>query len=158
MATFSFYKYNKVMSKFSRGEKGENIVAERLAKVNMPHYLINNLMLEDVRGGTHQIDHIFISHKGIFVIETKNYYGEISDNANDSIWLRRVNDRVERIANPMIQNSSHIRVIKEILKQDFEFISLVVFVKNNAPYMPDDNVINFSDLEIKTFIYHLNIK
>lgn len=134
------------MSKFTRGEKGEEVVSLELSKSKIPHRLINNLMLEDRKGGTHQVDHIFICHKGIFVIETKNYYGEISDNANDSIWLRRVNGKVDRFANPLHQNSSHIRTIKEIIGKKFEFISLVVFVKNNAPYMPDDNVIDLNNL------------
>ena len=62
--------------------------------LSFPYYLIDNLVLEDKKNFTHQIDHIVITQKGIYVIETKNYYGEISTNANDSIWLRRIKDKV----------------------------------------------------------------
>lgn len=134
------------MSRYTRGEKGEEIVSESFKGLQFPYYLINNLMLEDKKGFTHQIDHILICYKGIFVIETKNYYGVIDSNANDSIWIRTIGTKRDTFGNPMHQNQSHIRAIKDIIGTKFEYISLVVFVRNNAPYMPDDNVINFSDL------------
>lgn len=134
------------MGKLSRGEKGEEIVQEAFKALSFPYYLINNLVLEDKKNFTHQIDHIVITQKGIYVIETKNYYGEISTNANDSIWLRRIKDKVDTFGNPIHQNQSHIRAIKDLIGNKYEYISLVVFVRNNAPYMPDDNVINLDDL------------
>lgn len=134
------------MSRFTRGEQGEKLVGESFKDLPFPYYLINNLMLEDKKGFTHQIDHILICFKGIFVFETKNYYGEIDTNANDSIWIRRIGNKRDTFGNPMHQNQSHVRAIKDIVGKDFEYIPCVVFVRNNAPYMPDDNVINFSDL------------
>ena len=40
---------------------------------------------------------------------------------------------------------SHVRIVKKLLKK-IDVISVVVFVKNNAPYMGDENVINLKDL------------
>lgn len=130
----------------NRGDKGEEKVIAVLNKYKKPFLLINNLMLEDKSGHTHQCDHIFINEQGIFVIETKNYFGNVSNNCNDSIWIRSDAKKTNTFGNPIYQNISHIRVLKSILKNDYNFVSVVVFVQNNAPYMPDDNVINLEDL------------
>jgi len=130
----------------TRGDRGEQKVIDVLEKYEEPFFLINNLMLEDKKGNTHQCDHIFINEQGVFVIETKNYFGTISNNANDSIWIRSDSKKTNTFGNPLFQNISHIRVIKNILKNDYNYVSVVVFVQNNAPYMPNDNVINLEDL------------
>jgi hypothetical protein len=41
------------------------------------YYKIHDLMIKRKEGETTQIDHLFISQYGIFVIETKNYKGWI---------------------------------------------------------------------------------
>jgi len=134
------------MIKTKRGDVGEEIVANILSQYKQPYFLINNLMLEDKSGNTHQCDHIFINQQGVFVIETKNYYGTVSNNCNDSIWVRSDSRKTNTFGNPLYQNISHIRTIKSILNQNLNYVSVVVFVQNNAPYMPDDNVINLEDL------------
>ena len=55
------------------------------------------------------------------------------------------NERV-KISNPLKQNKSHAIVVQKLLKKKYEVIPVVVFVKNNAPYMGDENVINLKDL------------
>ena len=61
-----------------RGEEGENLVASFLDKDTHYHRLINNLILLGSNNISHQIDHILIRDNGVFVIETKNYYGQIN--------------------------------------------------------------------------------
>ena len=66
------------MSKLSRGQKGEEIVSDILNSIKEYHHLLNNVTFKNKRSEmTHQIDHILIHPHGVFVIETKNYYGEI---------------------------------------------------------------------------------
>ena len=63
--------YNKVMSKLSRGQKGEEIVSDILNSIKEYHYLLNNVTFKNKRSEmTHQIDHILIHPHGVFVIET----------------------------------------------------------------------------------------
>ena len=71
-----------------KGEEGENLIAEILDKDNSYHKLINNLVLLGDNGVSHQIDHILIRPNGVFVIETKNYYGLINGKEEDSFWTR----------------------------------------------------------------------
>lgn len=136
------------MSKKRNGEIGERKVRDYLDKLEGYHQLINNLTLEDENGFTHQIDHIFINHSGVFVIESKAYFGEISGEEKDSILFKKVNDKVERISNPIKQNRSHVKIVKKTLKNKINPISVVVFSNNNAPYFPNENVINLDDLSL----------
>ena len=134
------------MSKQSRGDLGEQKVIALLNNMGGYNRLINNLTLDGASGLTHQIDHIFICERGVFVIESKSYYGKIYGDSHDSIWIKEVKNRKERISNPITQNKSHVRIVKKVLKADLPIISVVVFTLNNAPYFPDENVINLNDL------------
>ena len=135
------------MSKKTRGEKGEKAVVKILKKERFYHKIINNaVFLTEKSEMTHQIDHILIHPHGVFVIETKNYYGQIISNTGDSFWLKRIKGEATKISNPLIQNKSHAKIIKRIVGKNVEVIPVVVFVKNNAPYMGDENVINIKDL------------
>lgn len=136
------------MSKISRGAKGEKKVKDILHnKIKEYHKILNDLTLvNDKSEMTHQIDHVLIHPHGVFVIETKNYYGKIISDTHDSFWLKEIRGKVERIGDPLKQNKSHTRMVKKYLPKEIEAIPLVVFVKNNAPYIPDENVFNYKDL------------
>lgn len=70
---------------YDSGIKGEKAVTERLKELDDSYYLIN-----DVTGITDgNIDHILLSTKGIFVIESKNYSGEIR--CYGDRWFRKGN-------------------------------------------------------------------
>ncbi len=137
------------MSKITRGQQGEKKVKDLLSKSKEYHKVINDITFVVGKNEmSHQIDHILIHPHGVFVIETKNYYGEIISDTHDSFWLKIVNGRQEKISNPLKQNKSHAVVVYKLLKGKYEVIPVVVFVKNNAPYMDDENVINMEDLSL----------
>ncbi len=119
-----------------KGEEGENLVASILDKDTKYHRLINNLVLLGDNGVSHQIDHILIRPNGVFVIETKNYYGLISGKEEDSFWTRSyfVKGKVKKATfhNPLKQNQSHIRAIKKIIGKDYPIYCFVAFVQNNS--------------------------
>ncbi|EDM68137.1 DNA topoisomerase I [Moritella sp. PE36] len=97
---------------------------------------MNNVTLS-AGNGTTQIDHIVVSTKGIFVIETKHYSGWIFGNIQSKVWNQTIYKKKSYFQNPMHQNYKHVKVIQTL----FDF-------------MPADNVINvvvFSgDAEFKT--------
>lgn len=135
------------MSKKSRGDKGEALVIEELNKIKENHFLLNDITFINKKSEmSHQIDHILIHPHGVFVIETKNYFGKIIAETNESYWIKEVNGEQIKISNPLKQNKSHAITIYKALKGEYDVISIVVFVKNNAPYLGDENVINLSDL------------
>ena len=134
------------MSTVSRGNKGEEKVSSTLKKIKIDHHVFNNVSFVNAKSEmTHQIDHILVHPHGVFVIETKNYYGEIIANTGEGYWVKIINGKKEIIHNPLRQNRSHVRIVKKLLK-NVDVISVVVFVKNNAPYIGDENVINLKDL------------
>jgi len=69
---------------FKKGLEGENMVATTLKQLSDEYYLINDIKFPDSYGN---IDHIVLGPNGIFVIETKNYTGEIICNGDK--WIRR---------------------------------------------------------------------
>ena len=133
-----------------RGEEGEHIIASLLEKDHPFHRLINNLVLLGDNQISHQIDHIFIKETGIFVIETKNYYGDITGKEEDSYWKKTfpIKGRIktETFHNPLKQNQSHIKAIKHLIGRDYPIYGFIVFIKNNADAIDLFNVCNQKDL------------
>jgi len=133
------------MSKISRGEKGEEKVIDVLSNIKEYHHLLNNIVIINSHSEmSHQIDHILIHPHGLFVIETKNYYGDIS--YSDHNWYVSIRGNKKKIPNPLLQNKSHAIELYKALNGRYQIIPVVVFVKNNAPYFDDENVINIDDL------------
>ena len=133
-----------------KGEEGESIVSSIIEKDPSFHRLINNLILLGDNNVSHQIDHILIRGNGIFVIETKNYYGEISGKEEDSFWTRSffVKGKKKRTLfhNPLKQNQSHIRAIKKVIGRNYPIYTFVVFIQENADALDLFNVCNSGDL------------
>ncbi|MCR5185003.1 MAG: NERD domain-containing protein [Bacilli bacterium] len=135
------------MSKISRGDKGESLVIKVLERIKDYHHILNDVTFENAKSGmTHQLDHILIHPHGVFVIETKNYAGKITINPISGYWIKEIRGTKSKINNPLLQNKSHAINLYKILKGKYEIIPVVVFAQNNAPYLPDDNVINLNDL------------
>ena len=139
-----------------KGEEGESLIASLLDKDNQYHRLINNLVLLGDNGVSHQIDHILIRPNGVFVIETKNYYGLIEGKEEDSFWTRSyfVKGKVKKATfhNPLKQNQSHIRAIKKIIGKDYPIYCFVVFVQNNA-----ESLALFSACDARNIIQRINL-
>ena len=133
-----------------KGEEGENKVITLLETDNHYHRLINNLVLLGQNNISHQIDHILVRKNGIFVIETKNYYGEIKGKEDDSYWTRSyfVKGRIKTVKfnNPIKQNQSHIRNIVRLIGKNYPIYCFVVFTQNNADDIDLFNVCNLNSL------------
>lgn len=133
-----------------KGKQGEIAVSYKLnplifGKVN--HRLINNLVLTDERGKTHQIDHIEIRENGIFCIETKNYSGWIFGSENQDKWTQSFfTGEKHQFINPIKQNRSHIYHLNRVLNYKYKINSIIVLVKNNADKIDIPYVINLRDL------------
>jgi hypothetical protein len=107
---------------------GEAMVADEIkSKFRLQHALLNNVTVETERG-TAQIDHILVTGKGIFVIETKHYGGWIYGNPSDSHWTQVHFKKKSRFLNPIRQNYGHVKAIEALFTlPESAFIPLVVF-------------------------------
>ena len=133
-----------------KGEAGEALVSKLLSSSPDFHYLINNLILLGDNGVSHQIDHIYISKEGVFVLETKNYFGEILGKEEDSFWLRKYVRQGKKVVstftNPIKQNKSHIKVVRRIIGKDINLYGFIVFVQANEQDINLFNVVNPNNL------------
>lgn len=115
----------------SKGAIGEFIVARKLEKLPKGKYMVLNDVILPTPHGTSQIDHIVVSIFGIFVIviETKNYKGFISGGQNSEYWTQNIWGHKYPLYNPILQNASHIKVLRALLPQydNTTMVSIVAF-------------------------------
>ena len=112
-----------------KGIIGEKTTSSILLFLDKSKYkVINNVVLKS-GDKTSQIDHIVISDYGIFVIETKNYKGWILGSENSEYWTQVIYKRKEKLYNPIRQNLSHIKALKDCLYEfpDIDYKSIIVF-------------------------------
>lgn len=65
--------------------------------------------------GTTQIDHVFLSVHGIFVLETKNMSGWIFGTEQQAQWTQKFPRRSFKFQNPLRQNYKHLKALKAAL-------------------------------------------
>ena len=141
-------------------ERKVNSTLNPLLFGRVEHRQINNLILVDNNGKSHQIDHIEIRENGIFCIETKNYIGWIFGNENSEKWTQTLyTGEKHQFFNPLKQNNSHCYHISKVLGPKYRVNSVVVMANNNAEKIDCDNVINLNDLKsyLKRFDNGVNL-
>ncbi len=134
----------------TRGKRGENRVKQVIGDtIENEQYVINDLIIKS-ENTTSQIDHIVINPRGIFVIETKNYSGEIYGSENQREWTQVLayGKVKNKLYSPLKQNATHAYNVKRIIGK-LPVYSLVVFVQNNTYHIQADNVIPLSALRNK---------
>ena len=99
-------------------------------------YSLRNVYIPRKDGTTSEIDLIYITRKGLFVIESKNYTGYIFGNEcwnewsstlyGGKDWLGREKIIKNRFYNPIKQNRGHIRALMEYCG-DVRAFSIIAF-------------------------------
>jgi hypothetical protein len=141
------------------GEIGEYKINIQLDQLPKECKHINDIMIRNSksRSGFSQIDHVVITPYGLFVIETKNYNGEIKGLREDSYWT--VSNRF-KMYNPLKQNYGHIKALASMLKgyPDLTFVSMISFtmrcrfsIDPNLRKI-DSNELIVYDVELSEFI------
>lgn len=118
---FIYSKYKKTI----KGKIGELKMSSFLKR--QEGILYNDLCFKTLKGKTCQIDHVLISKKGIFVIETKNFSGSINASEYKEEWNHFIGSQKNKVYSPFLQNENHIKKLKEILG-DLMYFNYVVFV------------------------------
>jgi restriction system protein len=116
-------------SPWFKGIVGELLVrfSAKLFLDNAEYRRLHNITLPTIDGTT-QIDHIFISRYGIFVVETKNYSGWIFGDEGHATWTQKIYRHTSKFQNPLRQNFRHIKALEDVLSLSGEkFHSVVVF-------------------------------
>ena len=133
----------------NKGEQGEAMLRQHtdLSLADKGYHALHDLLIP-LYESTTQIDHLYVSRYGIFVVETKNYAGWIYGDAEQKQWTQVLYQQKYRFYNPLKQNETHIKALAYLLKLPVEtFHSIVVFVgeaefKTALP----DNVLQGADI------------
>lgn len=83
--------------------------------------------------GTTQIDHVFLSPFGIFVVETKNMRGWIFGGEAQPMWTQKLRAKTFRFQNPLRQNYKHLKALEATLGVSLHHLhSVITFVGASA--------------------------
>lgn len=79
--------------------------------------------------GTTQIDHVYVSRYGVFVVETKNMKGWIYGSEKQSFWTQKMFKKSFRFQNPIMQNYKHVKELADLVCLPVSSIkSVIIFV------------------------------
>jgi restriction system protein len=96
------------------------------------YHRFHDVMLRTPDGAT-QIDHVFISRFGVFVVETKHVQGWIFGNENHRRWTQVIYGNKRQFSNPLRQNYKHVKAVEQALGLDESTVhSVVVFTANTT--------------------------
>ena len=140
------------------GKMGEKRVARKLNWLSNEYITLNDVLLP-TRYGTTQIDHIVVSPYGIFIIETKNYKGWIFGHQDSEEWKQSLlgkktlwgwSSEQHKFRNPIRQNLTHFRAVRELLKDVGEFTIIPIVAFSDSADLnittPNHTVINWCNL------------
>lgn len=102
------------------GDYGEKLVSNSLSCLSSNDFKLYNNVLIKTKTGTTQIDHILVSTRGIFVIETKAHKGKIYGDASSKYWTQCLFGK-NRVVNkykfysPYRQNRGHLKNLISLL-------------------------------------------
>jgi hypothetical protein len=114
-------------------------VGELVVRLLTPFYLsksiyrpLHNLTLPTLDGTT-QMDHVYVSPYGIFVLETKNMNGWIFGGEYQAEWTQKFRRKSFRFQNPLRQNFKHVKALEAALEVPLTSIhSIVTFVGGSS--------------------------
>lgn len=112
----------------SFGKQGESEVSKIISALPEAYRIYNDVMLKGSTS-TVQIDHVIVSVFGIFVIETKNYKGEIFGKEKERMWRKLWKGTQKEFYNPVKQNKAHISALKmnTMMKNSNAYIPIIAF-------------------------------
>lgn len=118
---------------FDSGKLGEYLIYKHLKNYekNGCKFLFN-IYVPKEDSITTEIDVLLISPKGIFVFESKNYSGWIFGKEQQKNWTQvlpkgRGRSHKEHFYNPIMQNNSHIKHLKNMIGGDIPMHSVITF-------------------------------
>ena len=92
-----------------------------------------------------ELDNVIINSYGVFIIEVKNYYGEIFGDEDDHEWIKNKitpagNIYQKRVKNPIKQVKRQIYILSSLLKENGLNVWIegyIYFVERNCPVDSD---------------------
>lgn len=117
------------------GKYGEKLTERKLKLVNVfgrKGKILKNVYIPKENGETSEIDLVYITQKGIFVLESKNYSGWIFGDFKSQYWTASLpNGDKNSFYNPIKQNYTHIKWLAKYMAgftaAEIPMYSIIVF-------------------------------
>ena len=113
------------------GRRGEKLTERELKLVQLfgrKGRTLRNLYVPKDNGETSEIDLVYVTQKGIFVFESKNYSGWIFGDEASQYWTVSLpNGQKNRFYNPIKQNRTHLKWLGAFVGAEIPLFSIVVF-------------------------------
>ena len=137
------------------GRRGEEVATDIISRVLTD----DDILLTNVRisfeGSRSEVDNLIINSHGVFIIEAKNYVGELVGGLDDYEWKKYKTTPsgdiyCKTVKNPIKQVKRQIYILSHILRQhklDVWVDGYVILLEKNSPV--DDNIIleSLSDID-----------
>jgi len=116
-----------------KGRAGERAFWMALTKeIGVPEeQILRNVYIPIGGDKTSEIDLLVVSKKGIFVMECKNYGGNIYGDARRKRWIQYVGNKKSYFYNPLMQNRVHCENLRKYLGEagNVPIVSMVGTIK-----------------------------
>ncbi len=113
------------------GRRGEKLTEKELKRVGRRGFdgkILRNIYLPKENGETSEVDVVYITRKGIFVIESKNYSGWILGDEKSQKWTMSLpNGQKNQFYNPIKQNRTHVKWMRKTVGGGIPLFSIIVF-------------------------------
>ena len=114
-----------------KGRRGEKLTERELNLVKLfgrKGKTLRNVYIPKDNGETSELDVLYITQKGIFVFESKNYSGWIFGDEKSQYWTAMLpNKEKNRFYNPIRQNKTHLKWLQKYVGDDIPLFSIIVF-------------------------------
>ena len=114
-----------------KGRRGEKLTERELKLVSLfgrKGLTLRNVYVPKENGETSEIDLVYITQKGIFVFESKNYSGWIFGDEKSQFWTAMLpNKEKNRFYNPIKQNKTHLKWLGNYVGNSIPLFSIIVF-------------------------------
>jgi hypothetical protein len=121
---------NMIKFLFNIGYFGEGLTYIALENIPMYSKILTNLYIP-TEDGTTEIDLVYITHSGVYVIESKNYSGWIYGAYKTKYWTQNIYGRKYKFLNPVWQNKKHVEYLSQALP-NVKVTSLIVFSERST--------------------------
>lgn len=121
-----------------KGWFGEKLVSKK-ASLRLPqeiYFPYDNVTISDGHGTT-QIDHIYVSQFGVFVVETKNMSGWIFGRADQPQWTQTIYKSKNKFQNPIRQNYKHLKTLQTLLQLSASKLHTVIVFTGDSTFKTD---------------------
>lgn len=113
------------------GRRGEKLTERELKWVKLfgrDGKVLRNVYIPKENGETTEIDVLYITQKGIFVFESKNYSGWVFGDEKSAYWTVMLPNKTKnKLYNPIRQNRAHINWLGKYLGNSVPLFSIIVF-------------------------------